>query len=240
MTNREFIEEFDLLYNNAANTAPGLDEYEKSLFLTQAQEYVILDLYNGNSSGYPFETNTEVTKYLSNIIKTVRIKVNNDTLISDFLPHQDEKNSFINNDNQTLDFVRVIHKEDLPEDIWLIIYEEMLVDYSKSDCKQSVLVKPVTHDELYRLIRNPFKSYNDRRILKLTSNNGNFEFYGKSDKKFKDYIVRYIRKPKPIKLSSQEEDYNKEVCELDSSIHRTILLRAVQIAKSVWLTWQQK
>lgn len=34
--NQEFSDEFDVLYNNiSSNQAPGLDEYEKSLFLTR-------------------------------------------------------------------------------------------------------------------------------------------------------------------------------------------------------------
>jgi hypothetical protein len=37
MTNQEFINEFDILYNNImSNQAPGLDEYEKSVYLTLA------------------------------------------------------------------------------------------------------------------------------------------------------------------------------------------------------------
>ena len=37
MTNQEFSNEFDILYNNvASNQAPGLDEYEKAVFLTNA------------------------------------------------------------------------------------------------------------------------------------------------------------------------------------------------------------
>ena len=38
MTTQEFSNEFDILYNNImSNSAPGLNEYEKSIFLTQAQ-----------------------------------------------------------------------------------------------------------------------------------------------------------------------------------------------------------
>lgn len=37
MTNAEFSNEFDTLFNNiTSNQAPGIDEYEKSVFLTQA------------------------------------------------------------------------------------------------------------------------------------------------------------------------------------------------------------
>ena len=46
MTNNEFSNEFDVLYQNiASNQAPGLDAYEKSVFLTMAQEQIVLELY---------------------------------------------------------------------------------------------------------------------------------------------------------------------------------------------------
>ena len=42
MTNEEFNNEFDVLYNNiTSNQAPGLDEYEKSVFLTKAQDDIV-------------------------------------------------------------------------------------------------------------------------------------------------------------------------------------------------------
>lgn len=47
MTNLEFSNEFDVLYNNiTSNQAPGLDEYEKSVFLTRAQDEIIKAYFN--------------------------------------------------------------------------------------------------------------------------------------------------------------------------------------------------
>lgn len=47
MTNLEFSNEFDILYNNiTSNQAPGLDEYEKSVFLTNAQDDIIKAYFN--------------------------------------------------------------------------------------------------------------------------------------------------------------------------------------------------
>lgn len=52
MTTEEFDREFDLLYNNImSNTAPSIDWYEKSVFLTKAQEEVVAALYNGTFEG---------------------------------------------------------------------------------------------------------------------------------------------------------------------------------------------
>lgn len=47
MTNSEFSNEFDVLYNSiTSNQAPGLDEYEKSVFLTKAQDEIIKSYFN--------------------------------------------------------------------------------------------------------------------------------------------------------------------------------------------------
>ena len=47
MTNEEFSNEFDVLYNSiTSNQAPGLDEYEKSVFLTKAQDEIIKGYFN--------------------------------------------------------------------------------------------------------------------------------------------------------------------------------------------------
>ena len=47
MTNSELSNEFDVLYNSiTSNQAPGLDEYEKSVFLTKAQDEITKSYFN--------------------------------------------------------------------------------------------------------------------------------------------------------------------------------------------------
>lgn len=51
MTNPEFNNEFDVLYNSiTSNQAPGLDEYEKSVFLTKAQDEIVKSYFNPRSN----------------------------------------------------------------------------------------------------------------------------------------------------------------------------------------------
>ena len=67
MTIEEFSNEFDVLLNSyAANNPFGigqgltqLDEYEKSVLLTEAQESIVRDLYNGKLTGNGFESTEE-------------------------------------------------------------------------------------------------------------------------------------------------------------------------------------
>lgn len=52
MTITEFSDQFDVLYNNiTSNQAPGLDEYEKSFFLTKAEKEIVKNYFTANSKG---------------------------------------------------------------------------------------------------------------------------------------------------------------------------------------------
>ena len=70
MTTQEFSIEFDILYNNlASNTAPPLNEYEKSVFLTKAQSDIVIELYSGrNNLGLSYESSEEVRNYLKGLL----------------------------------------------------------------------------------------------------------------------------------------------------------------------------
>lgn len=51
MNNNEFSNQFDVLYNNImSNEAPGLNEYEKSVFLTKAQDEIVKNHFNPKSN----------------------------------------------------------------------------------------------------------------------------------------------------------------------------------------------
>ena len=73
MTASEMKQEFDVLYNNImSNAAPGLDDYEISVFLTRAQEELLKAYFNpkGNkyAEGFDFSPKRQVD--FSNIIVT--------------------------------------------------------------------------------------------------------------------------------------------------------------------------
>lgn len=67
MTAQEFSNEFDVLYNSITNgNAPGVTEYEKSVFLTRAQLEFIQELIKGNtvySQGVDDTTNVRLQLY---------------------------------------------------------------------------------------------------------------------------------------------------------------------------------
>lgn len=67
MTAQEFSNEFDVLYNSITNgNAPGVTEYEKSVFLTRAQLEYIQELIKGNTvygQGVDDTTNVKLQLY---------------------------------------------------------------------------------------------------------------------------------------------------------------------------------
>ena len=75
MTTQEFSNEFDVLYNNImSNQAPGLDEYEKSVFLTKAQSEVLKNYFNpkGNKYQEGFDESEKRQIDFSTLIKAVK------------------------------------------------------------------------------------------------------------------------------------------------------------------------
>lgn len=78
MTNPEFSNEFDVLYNNiASNQAPGLNEYEKSVFLTKAQNEIVKNYFTEIKGGNKYEQGFEGSqKRFVDFSKLVTIKNN--------------------------------------------------------------------------------------------------------------------------------------------------------------------
>lgn len=210
MTNPEFSIEFDILYNNiSSNKAPGLNEYEKSVFLTKAQEQIVTELYSGRNTTYSsFEETEELRRYLNSLVRTHSCEVPNGN------PNHITYNSYTFK---------------LPEDLLYITYEKC-----NTITMKEFLVYPVSQDELSKIINNPFRGPSDNRVLRLENGNNTVDII--SNDAIEMYYIRYIKKPNPIILTDLEDDLSingiseESECELDSSLHRTILDRAVALA----------
>lgn len=119
----------------------------------------------------------------------------------------------------------------LPENLMFVTYESATI--VNNDLKEAI-VYPVSQDELSKIINNPFRGPSKNRILRLDNNSNTAELI--SNDIIIDYTIRYIRKPNPIILTYLEDDLSingiseESECELDSSLHRTILDRAVALA----------
>lgn len=222
MNSSEFSNEFDVLLNSHSTLKPlgltqssiELDEYEKSVLLTEAQELLVRELYKGFPQGESFEKTEEMRRSLDSLIKTVRLNPSQGDVITN--------NSTVYN---------------LPADTWFVTYEAVVLDDPSAGCLNGteLQVIPMTQDEYHRSSRNPFRKPSKRKAVRL--DNGNLKVEVVSEYSISTYIVRYFSRPKPIILSDLEGvsingQTNKTECELNSVTHRAILERAVQLALS--------
>lgn len=223
MTNSEFSYQFDVLYNNImSNKAPGLDDYEKSVFLTLAQKEIVLSYYGGrNASGFTFEKTEEVRRALAELVKTEECQ-----------PVADE----------TITLSKDSKIYNLPEDLWFITYEAIRLNTdSEKPClsEKEIQVIPVKQDELYRTLENPFKGPGFRRALRLDIKDNRAEIVSPYKEDIDKYIIRYVAKVSPIILTNLHDidesvsidgEYEETPCALHESLHKTILELAVKLA----------
>lgn len=217
MNNEEFSNEFDTLINSFSQGDMrfplSFDEYEKSVFLSKAQDEVVEGLYTGKILGESFEDTEQLRRYLANLVKTV------------ILPCRVAANGLSDKSVFAV----------LPDDAWFITYESVTLN-SESPCinGREIQVIPVTQDEYHRIKRNPFRKPNSRKALRLDIGNSMVELI--SEEEIREYLVRYMSKPDPIVLIDLPKGLSinnvntKTECKLNPGIHRMILELAVNTA----------
>ena len=167
MTASEFSQEFDILYNNiASNQAPGLTEYEKSVFLTKAQDEIIKNYFTGKPNGNKYQEGVEDSaKRYSDFSCLIKV---------DYIDAED--------DVQTIDQRgRIIY---LPDDLMITLNEAFYVHYKLMDSlsqdepqlirtivEDTYQVVPITLGEYQRLMSKPSNDPLKRQVWKLMGNN---------------------------------------------------------------------
>lgn len=231
MTNQEFSNEFDVLYNNImSNQAPGLDEYEKSVFLTKAQDEIVKNYFNpkGNKYNEGFDGNEKRQIDFSMIMRSTAITAGFTAGIFDARGET------------------VI----LPKDIIMILNEYALVTREQStgdpeSVQESVrlTIVPIEYKEYSRLMSKPYKrplKWQAWRLLNNSTTDNSAEIITGPNDTLTSYNIRYIKKPRAIILSDLEgvtlDGQSKaQTCELDSILHPEILQRAVELAKAAYV-----
>ena len=189
----------------------AFDEYEKSIFLTKAQEQIVLELYQ------ELEQSEENRKYLSNLIKT-----------GNYVPIGEQDETLINNTFKS-------YKVEIEDSVLFMIYEQCtLSDENNCINNKIVSVVPTIHDDLDKVLKNPFKSPNSRKVIRLDFDN-KIELISKYN--ISNYKVRYLKKPNPIILVALEDnlsinngDTKVSNGETNPILHERIVQRAVQLA----------
>lgn len=231
MTTEEFSDAFDTLVNSAANvdnfgsidSTLKFDEYEKSYFLTKAQEEVVRELYTGkNRFGESFEKTEELRRLLNNLVVTYKQPLS-----------KENYNDLALTDKSYL--VPII------DDVMYIIYEAVRLKDDSLGCYSGTVinVQPITHDEYNKIKDNPFRGPTRYKALRLDTNDSQPVNCVEIISKYScdEYIVRYLKKLNPIILVNLNDSNvsidghtEKHDCELNSILHEYILERAVDMA----------
>ena len=227
MNNLEFSNQFDTLvssyrrFRDFDKQEPldtiEFDEYEKSLYLTKAQEELVLSLYTGkNPYGESFEQIEELRRYLATLVKE-----------EELFPIENSSGTPLGLESSSKFFT-------LPEDLWFITYERAIDSNDSCEETQAREVYPVRQDEYNKIRKNPFRGANGRRALRLDLSEGVVEIVSRAG--ITSYYIRYVRKVLPIILEDMPNDItingigSMTESELPEMLHQRILERAVQMA----------
>jgi hypothetical protein len=229
MTTQQFSDEFDILINSQAllkqygfTQGLELDEYEKSVYLSNAQEELVRNIYEGVTlKGDSFEESEIKRRYLDKLIKQQTVT---STVGIPSTEKIDDNSVFFQ----------------LPTDVMVITFEQLEVA-SNQDCYdgKKIDILPLRQDEYLMHRSNPFK----KPTMKGRTNHAWRLDYGNNVLRVVEivhpdevtaskYIVRYIRKPKPIILETLDNldidgETDQQTSELDNILHRQILQLAV-------------
>ena len=234
MTITEFSDQFDVLYNNiTSNQAPGLNEYEKSLFLTKAEKEIVKNYFTpnskGNNLGQGFDDSAKRQADFSVLMKTGACTAVPDNTAPAKIDSRSKVYTY-------------------PTDVFIVINETVTVD---SKPKQVI---PLRYDEYTRLMSKPYKRPLKNQVWRLI-NSGTVagsvatktvEIIPGVGDTISAYSVRYVRVPKPIIVGALDGltidgvSTVSTVCEIDPILHEDILQRAVELAKIAWTATGQE
>lgn len=215
---------FDVLYNNiTSNQAPGLNAYEKSVFLTKAQDEILKNYFNPKSKG-----NTTQDGFDGNAKRQVDFSM---------LTTVETKSSGF--ESPLFDTRENTKSVGLPSKLMFAINE--VVEVTRDTNKVILQVIPIKFDEYSRLMCKPYKRPLKYQAWRLTNNDAVNKadiIVGPSDTLTK-YTIRYVRRPNPIIVSNLdgltiEGKGDTLACELDPILHEEIVQRAVELAKVAW------
>lgn len=224
MTADEIRTEFDVMYNNiSSGAAPNLNDFERSLFLTRAQDELVRMYYAGTNARYTsFEADEEARRYLDTLVTTETFT----------LPVPQQYGRFKD------------YAVPKPADAMFVLRESVV--NGSDECRGGTLmaVNPVRHEDLNRLLGNPFKAPNERKCVRFDVRNGEggAVFHLLSADALSSYEMTYLRKPVAIVLSDIQTDFGKEIdgktdwegYDIPDTLMHKVIRRACELAKAAY------
>lgn len=243
MTTDEFSNTFDTLLNSysiqanfgesAAKQDIVLDEYEKSVLLTQAQDIIVKSYFDRtlNQQAQGFDDSTRRQMDFSSLITSKYA-----------LRHTDDSNAY--------DTRGLLYK--CPSDVLFVLNEKLevfTVSGENSKLKSVSIVVPINYKEYDREMSKAYVQPLKKQCWRLFQKEGTsvdvlseiipIEGTIGADDEAK-YKIRYVRRPRPIVLHDFSQDTVDHVdvdgvstrseCELNPVVHIDVLNKAVELA----------
>ena len=203
-----------------SNQAPGLSEYEKSVFLTNAQEQLVLDYLSPktNIKGEGFDDSLIRQSDFDSLIVIAAM--------TSYTPGSGKK----------LDARGTTRYFKYPASDILIVLNEMCNDTTNG----AYTIVPISYAEYMRLMTKPYK-YPVKGVAWRLNSELNTTPTVELIARFAGtvtYTIRYVKRPAPIVLAnispSIENVSSAQTCTLPEHLHQEILRRAVNLAKIAW------
>ena len=180
MTCEEFSDQFDVLYNNImSNAAPGLNEYEKSVFLTKAQYEIVKNYFNPSGNKYKegYDGSAKRQVDFSQLMQRASL-----TPIDGAVAYDGRATVY-----------------GFPSDVLVIVNEQVVL--SANDTTKGVRqVVPIAYGEYMRLMSKPYKEPLKNQAWRLITGQADGSAHAElilnaNDKKNYSYAyeIRYVR-----------------------------------------------
>lgn len=257
MTNQEFSDSFDTLLNSyssqaqfgneAAKNEIVLDEYEKSVLLTQAQDIILKSFFDRkqNSAGEGFDDSTRRQVDFSSLIKTATL-----TQASDQSAAFDDRGIIYNMPLRKYpDLNGGWAEKEGTTDVLFILNEQLKTSIGNGNnaVVRNYVIVPINYREYDREMTKAYAQPLKKQAWRLFQNSSQgFDIQSEliprwnlSDNEIiTGYKIRYIRRPCPIVLVDLPNNLDidgftkAQECELNPILHPEILQKALEIAIS--------
>lgn len=240
MTTQEFSNSIDTLLNSYSIPAEFgdtsskydivLDEYEKSMFLTQAQDIIVKTYFDGTVTGLGADDSIRRQIDFSNLITVYKTSTTKD-------PDSYDDRAVIAN---------------LPSNLLFMLNEKLTV--TSGGLSKLYVVKPISYEEFDRNMAKAYAQPLKKQCWRLFEDGNTTGLKAEiipidgvlAAGDSAEYKIRYIRRPKPIivaDLSATGLDIDGEngisECELHPVIHSDILMKAIELILSTRQRYQQ-
>lgn len=235
MTPTEFGYQFDILYNNmTSNTAPPLNNYEKSVFLTIAQEEIVREYFSSITAGGKTLYDSDELRRgdMSTLIQRKTVTINSAQI------------NFTTKLENSITQITISNFDPLMVLDEIVLFTKTVGGTTYSAYKAVI---PLSSKDLVRISSKEHSLPPRNQAWKIPISPNSFELI--VDPKtmdgytIKELKIRYVDRPTPIiiaesgasgiTIGGESATTNQECC-LPSSMHYGILLRAVELAKKAY------